>query len=64
MDATGTMVHDDVFAGTSLSDASDQVLADVWDWCVIQGCRPVCQAGRLYLRTSQYGKFRYVLDLG
>lgn len=55
-------MHDaaDPFAGTLLSGGSDALLSDMWDWCVLQGCRPVCLSGRLFLRKGKWSKFRYV----
>lgn len=55
--------NDDPFAGTDLSNADDKLLADVWDWCAIKGCRSVCLSGRLFVRNSAWDKFRWVTTL-
>ncbi len=60
MDAASLNARENIFAGTGLSNISDQALADIWDWCVIDGCRPVCLAGRLFMKTGRFGKFRCV----
>ena len=55
-------MHDaaDPFAETSMSAGGDSLLSDMWDWCVLEGCRPICLSGRLFLRKGKWSKFRYV----
>ncbi|WVQ83201.1 hypothetical protein IAT38_005340 [Cryptococcus sp. DSM 104549] len=66
MDVTQSRGHHNIFAGTSLSQEPDSALSEVWDWCIIQGCRSVCLAGRLYMKKDQWKKFRlkYVVLAG
>lgn len=52
--------HDSTFAGTALGKGSDGLISDVWDWCVIDGCRPITMSGRLFVRKGKWTKFRYV----
>ena len=58
MDAMSLHASNDPFAGTQLSNQSDELLSDVWDWCVIKGCRGVCLSGRLFMRTKPAEKFQ------
>ncbi|OCF45974.1 hypothetical protein I317_00062 [Kwoniella heveanensis CBS 569] len=58
MDAIDMHASDDPFAGTHLSNESDNVLSEIWDMCVIEGCRSTCISGRLYMRKERYDKFR------
>ncbi|WVF68945.1 hypothetical protein IAT40_003719 [Kwoniella sp. CBS 6097] len=58
MDAIDMHASDDPFAGTHLSNESDNVLSEIWDLCVIEGCRSTCISGRLYMRKEKYDKFR------
>jgi hypothetical protein len=58
MDVMALHTRQDPFAGTGLSNESDESLSDIWDWCVIQGCRPVTNMGRLYMKMGQWDKFR------
>jgi hypothetical protein len=58
MDAKAMHATDDPFAGTELSNDSDNLLADVWDWCVIDGCRPICLSGKLFMKKGRGAKFR------
>jgi hypothetical protein len=41
-------------------EVDDSLLADVWNWCYIQGCRPSKMAGRLYMKRGHNRQFRYV----
>lgn len=50
--------QNDVFAGSELNNESDEVLADVWDWCVIEGCRPITIAGKLFFKRGKWDRFR------
>ena len=63
MDAMEMHNHKDPFAGTRLSNASDDILSDIWDWCAIKGCRGVCMSGRLYFKKKPLDKFKWVLGL-
>ena len=58
MDAT--LLHADAnsLAGSEFSNEIDTVLADIWDWCAIKGCRSVCLAGRLFMKKDGWDKFR------
>ena len=58
MDAMDLHANEDPFAGTELSNDSDNILPDIWVWCAIKGCRSVCMAGRLYMRNGKWGKFK------
>ncbi|WVQ96460.1 hypothetical protein IAU59_003565 [Kwoniella sp. CBS 9459] len=58
MDAMDMHASNDPFAGTQLSNESDNVLSEIWDMCVIEGCRSTCISGRLYMRKEKYDKFR------
>jgi len=60
MDAMAMHAANDPFAGTQLSNSSDELLSDVWDWCVIKGCRGVSLSGRLFMRKKATEKFQYV----
>jgi len=66
MDAVQLHANDDPFAGTELSNDSDTILADIWDWCAIKGCRSICLAGRLFMRDGTWDKFksRYIVLTG
>jgi hypothetical protein len=37
----------------------DRVLSDIWDWCVVRGCRSVCTSGRLYMKKGKWDRFRW-----
>jgi hypothetical protein len=53
-------------AHTAPSDEiDDTVLADVWNWCFVQGCRPAKMAGRVFIKRGQ-NQFRsqYVILTG
>jgi hypothetical protein len=58
MDLMRSNQLDDPFAGTELSNQSDQVLTEIWNWCVIRGCLPVCLSGRLFMAKGGREKFR------
>ncbi|WVR06432.1 hypothetical protein IAU60_003463 [Kwoniella sp. DSM 27419] len=58
MDAIASHSQNDPFAGTELSNESDQVLSEIWDWCTIEGCRSTCITGRLFMRKDRTDKFR------
>lgn len=58
MDAMTLHGHDDPFAGTQLSNSSDAVLSDIWDWCTISGCREICLSGRIFLKKKKTHKFK------
>jgi hypothetical protein len=60
MDVEKTHDAADPFVGTSMSAGGDSLLSDMWDWCVLKGCRPICLSGRLFLRKGKWSKFRYV----
>ncbi|EIW73527.1 hypothetical protein TREMEDRAFT_25253, partial [Tremella mesenterica DSM 1558] len=59
MDALEVTASHDPFAGTELGKGSDVILTDIWDWCTLKGCTPVCQAGRLFVKRGPYRKFRH-----
>ncbi|KAK4686458.1 hypothetical protein P7C73_g3664, partial [Tremellales sp. Uapishka_1] len=40
---------------------SDEVLSQIWDWCVVEGCRAVTGTGRVFLRKGAWDKFRATL---
>jgi hypothetical protein len=63
MDITSAHTHDDPFAGTHVVDQADGLLADIWNWCAIQGCRGICLAGRLFFKKKRSEKFRWVSSL-
>jgi hypothetical protein len=58
MDAMEMPANVDAFAGTGLSNTTDHVLGDIWDWCVIKGCRSVYTSGRLYMKKGKWDKFK------
>jgi hypothetical protein len=60
MDAMTIHANNDPFAGTELSNDSDNLLSDVWDWCVLDGCRPIVISGRIHMKKGPYNKFRWV----
>lgn len=60
MDAMALHGHEDPFAGTQLSNSSDGVLSDVWDWCTMKGCRGITLSGRLFMKKKTTHKFRQV----
>ena len=43
---------------SELSNDSDALLSDVWNWCVVQGCRTVTLSGRLFMKKGGMEKFR------
>lgn len=45
------------------TEVDDSLLADVWSWCFVQGCRPSKMAGRVYMKQGQ-NQFRYVPGSG
>jgi hypothetical protein len=61
MDATAQS-HGSPFAGTELDKGSDALLSNVWDWCVIKGCRPITMTGRLFVRKGKWTKYRCVIS--
>jgi len=58
MDVMALHRNHDPFAGTELGTGSDEILADIWDWCALKGCRPITQAGRLFMKKNRYDKYR------
>ncbi|KAL7420775.1 hypothetical protein Q5752_004727 [Cryptotrichosporon argae] len=56
----------DELVGAQLGNRSDAALAQVWDWCVIKGCREVTLAGRLFVKQGRWSTFRaaYVVLAG
>ncbi|WVW84624.1 hypothetical protein I302_106658 [Kwoniella bestiolae CBS 10118] len=58
MDAMTLHSHDNPFTGTELSNESDDFLSDIWDWCVIKGCRSITVCGRLFMRKDKWDKLR------
>lgn len=44
--------------GGSAGGSSDEMLAEIWDWCPLKGCRPITHAGRIYLKKSPFEKYR------
>ncbi|KAL1412835.1 hypothetical protein Q8F55_000584 [Vanrija albida] len=52
------------FGGNKLSFRNDldfdaqQELDDVWNWCVIEGCRAITNSGRIFIKQSAYKKFK------
>ncbi|WWD18499.1 hypothetical protein CI109_102951 [Kwoniella shandongensis] len=67
MDIAALHSKHDPFVDTTMSNASDAGLDEIWDWCAIKGCRSICLAGRLHLKRDKYDKFRlkyFVLTQG
>nr|XP_018262424.1 uncharacterized protein I303_05441 [Kwoniella dejecticola CBS 10117]OBR84582.1 hypothetical protein I303_05441 [Kwoniella dejecticola CBS 10117] len=58
MDAITLHSHRNPFTGTELSNESDNFISEIWDWCVIKGCRSTCISGRLFMRKDKWDKFR------
>ena len=58
MDAMAVHVNKNPVEETDVSNENDNLLADVWDWCAIKGCRAVCLSGRLFVKKSAWKKFR------
>ncbi|WVO12653.1 hypothetical protein L204_100258 [Cryptococcus depauperatus] len=61
MDAATLAARGNKFAGVAISDGPEEFLADIWDWCTIQGCRPICLSGRVYMKSDKWKKFRGTL---
>jgi len=60
MDAMAIHAKEDPFVGSDISNENENLLADIWEWCTIQGCRAVCLSGRLFMKKSAWSKFRLV----
>ncbi|WVQ65819.1 uncharacterized protein L199_003997 [Kwoniella botswanensis] len=58
MDVITLHSRENPFTGTELSNESDDFLSEVWDWCVIKGCRSITVSGRLFMRKDKWDKFR------
>ncbi|WRT67825.1 uncharacterized protein IL334_004799 [Kwoniella shivajii] len=58
MDAISLHSHENPFTGTELSNESDNFISEIWDWCVLDGCRSTCLSGRLYMKKDKWDKFR------
>lgn len=56
MDVVQLHMGSELFTGGN--SASETLLNQMWNWCVIEGCRPITHSGRVYVRRSQWGKFR------
>ncbi|BEJ14793.1 hypothetical protein CspHIS471_0405600 [Cutaneotrichosporon sp. HIS471] len=48
----------EAFVGQAQDVTTETVINQLWNWCVIDGCRPVTHSGRVYVRRSPWGKFR------
>ncbi|OXM79382.1 spore wall assembly-related protein [Cryptococcus neoformans Bt63] len=51
----------DAMSAASVSrhgDGTDEFLGEIWNWCIIRGCRPICLSGRLYMKHGAHEKFR------
>ncbi|WWC88719.1 uncharacterized protein L201_003632 [Kwoniella dendrophila CBS 6074] len=58
MDAITLHSHENPFTGTELSNDSDNFISEIWDWCVIKGCRSICISGKLFMKKDKWDKFR------
>ncbi|KIR57141.1 spore wall assembly protein [Cryptococcus gattii Ru294] len=45
-------------SGAMHDDGTDEFLGEIWNWCTIRGCRPICLSGRLYMKQGSHSKFR------
>ncbi|TYJ58455.1 hypothetical protein B9479_000662 [Cryptococcus floricola] len=57
MDAMELAQKGDILTGAA-TEASDDFLSSIWDWCTVKGCRSICLSGRMYMRKSTWRKFR------
>lgn len=58
MDVVQLHMGREAFVGQALDLSTETTLNQLWNWCVIDGCRPVTHSGRVYVRRSKWGKFR------
>lgn len=58
MDVVQLHMGREAFVGQALDVSTETLLNQLWNWCVIDGCRPVTFSGRVYVRRSKWGKFR------
>lgn len=58
MDVVQLHIGREAFVGQALDINTETLVNQLWNWCVIDGCRPVTHSGRVYVRRSKWGKFR------
>ncbi|KLT42021.1 hypothetical protein CC85DRAFT_285951 [Cutaneotrichosporon oleaginosum] len=58
MDVVQLHMGREAFVGQALDLHTETLVNQLWNWCVIDGCRPVTHSGRVYVRRSKWGKFR------
>lgn len=40
--------------------SADASRPDFWNWCILEGCRPIIKAGRLYEKKGLHKLYKYV----
>jgi hypothetical protein len=58
MDVVQLHMGREAFVGSAMDISTETLVNQLWNWCVIDGCRPVTHSGRVYVRRSRWGKFR------
>ncbi|KAG8892497.1 hypothetical protein FRC00_011965, partial [Tulasnella sp. 408] len=43
------------------SKYADDSRVDFWNWCILEGCRPIIKAGRLYQKKGLHKHYKHVL---
>lgn len=34
---------------------------NLYNWCVLEGCRPIVKVGRIYMKKGLHGQYKYVI---
>jgi len=57
-DMDARQYHAKAWVNYGTDTIAEDILDNIWNWCVIDGCRPITAGGRIFVKRGKFRKFK------